>query len=529
MLMTETVEMDRGERVEMMVDIYDSADTVRHHDLRTNTERHQPLQHTGNVSLKNRKHRAVEVCLCLLCVLLLTAVMMLCVYFKTERNQLLTHINNLTEERQQILTKYEQILNHSNNLTEEREQVKNKNDELQRVLYEQDQRADNFKWIYFNFSFYYISSEMKRWSDSRRDCQQRGADLVIINSEEEQEFLQKVAGYDQFWIGLSKTEGVWKWIDGTTIAKGSVIMNDVKRSEITEVIYDDVMLMSETVEMDRGERVEMMVDIYDSADTVRHHDLRTNTERHQPLQHTGSVSVKNRKHRAVEVCLCVLCVLLLTAVMMLCVYFTTERNQLLTHINNLTEERQQILTKYEQILNHSNNLTEEREQIKNKNDELQRGICEQDQRADNFKWIYCNFSFYYISSEMKRWSDSRRDCQQRGADLVIINSEEEQEFLQKVAGYDQFWIGLGKTEGVWKWIDGTTIVKGAQDGVTGPEKVGGPTRERFLSREILSFNSITSRFRTLAVPPGPLGTVSSKLQLCRLSDKAGHTSSAPYD
>jgi len=69
----------------------------------------------------------------------------------------------------------------------------------------------------------------------------------------------------------------------------SVIMNDIKRSEITEEIYDDVMLMTDTVEMDRGERVEMMVDIYDSADTERHLDLRTNTERHPPLQHTGNV------------------------------------------------------------------------------------------------------------------------------------------------------------------------------------------------------------------------------------------------
>lgn len=88
------------------------------------------------------------------------------------------------------------------------------------------------------------------------------------------------------------------------------------------------------------------------------------------LSSSGSVSVKNRKHRAVEVCLCLLCVLLLTAVMMLCVYFTTERNQLLTHINNLTEERHQILTKYEQILTHINNLTEEREQIFTKNKKL---------------------------------------------------------------------------------------------------------------------------------------------------------------
>lgn len=87
--------------------------------------------------------------------------------------------------------------------------------------------------------------------------------------------------------------------------------------------------------------------------------------------------MKNRKHRAVEVCLCLLCILLLTAVMVLCVYFTTERNHLITHINNLTEERKQIFTKYEQILNHSNNLTAESKQIKNKIDELQRGLYEQ--------------------------------------------------------------------------------------------------------------------------------------------------------
>ncbi|XP_016102671.1 CD209 antigen-like protein E [Sinocyclocheilus grahami] len=188
-------------------------------------------------------------------------------------------------------------------------------------------------------------------------------------------------------------------------------------------------MRTETMEMDRGERVEMMVAIYDSADTVRHHDLRTHAERRQPLQHTGSVSVKNRKHRAAEVCLCLLCFLLLIAVIVLCVCFTSERKQLLTHISNLTEEREKTLTKHEQ-------------------------------QEDPFKWIYYNFSFYYISSEKKSWSDSSRDCQQKGADLVIINSSKEQDFVQKIAVSDHFWIGLGKMEGEWKWIGGTIMANG---------------------------------------------------------------------
>uniref|UniRef100_A0AAZ3NZ99 C-type lectin domain-containing protein n=1 Tax=Oncorhynchus tshawytscha TaxID=74940 RepID=A0AAZ3NZ99_ONCTS len=74
-------------------------------------------------------------------------------------------------------------------------------------------------WQRFGCSCYYISTEVNTWDYARQDCLNRGADLVIVNSEDEQVFLTT---FDRWiWIGLTDrgTQGTWKWVDGTPLTK----------------------------------------------------------------------------------------------------------------------------------------------------------------------------------------------------------------------------------------------------------------------------------------------------------------------
>ncbi|XP_042281496.1 CD209 antigen-like protein A [Thunnus maccoyii] len=74
-------------------------------------------------------------------------------------------------------------------------------------------------WRMFGCSCYFLSSESGSWSRGRQDCREKGADLVVIDSTEEQTFLSTVTEETWSWIGLTDRdkEGTWKWIDGTPL------------------------------------------------------------------------------------------------------------------------------------------------------------------------------------------------------------------------------------------------------------------------------------------------------------------------
>ncbi|XP_065146780.1 uncharacterized protein [Paramisgurnus dabryanus] len=244
----------------------------------------------------------------------------------------------------------------------------------------------------------------------------------------------------------------------TTFSFTRVKMLNYKVQELTEVIYESVS-RTEFQRM-KKDRMKLMLEI---CDDVRDQDFRTT--RHQPLQCTDSVrdhdfrtetNTHQQLQRTVIVCLVLLCVLLLTAVIVLCVLINTnhhfniktkniteERDQLLTKNHNLTEERHELIDKY-------NNITKLNEHLNQEKYKLWTQL--------NAGWINYQSSLYFISSEKKSWSESRRYCRERGADLIIINNKEEQDFIQKNSGNDGLWIGLtdSAVEGRWKWVDGST-------------------------------------------------------------------------
>ncbi|XP_073686259.1 C-type mannose receptor 2-like [Garra rufa] len=386
-------------------------------------KRQQTPQHTGSDSVKSRGSRAAVVCLVLLCVLLLTAILVLCVHIHTnntnyteERNELLTKITNLTEDRDELLTK-------NNKLSEDRGELLTKHQIIN-------------EWIYYQYSLYYMSTVKKNWTGSREDCQERGANLIIINDREEQDFVKKITVRKEFWIGVNDADkkGTWKWVDGSTLTTGFWASKEPNGKGVENCAVTCL---------------------------TKHPEL------------TGWIDVKcDDAHQWICEKIIVLCVHIHTN-------YTDERKetrQLQTRITNLTEERDELLTmisnlaeEREQLLNKNINLTNVRDGLLTKNNNLakQRDQCNQE-KCVMFKslremdgWIYQS-SFYFVSLEKKNWTESRRYCLERGADLIIINNREEQEFIKKNSGGAGVWIGLTDidVEGRWTWGDGNTLTSG---------------------------------------------------------------------
>ncbi|CAM2109722.1 C-type lectin domain family 4 member G isoform X1 [Caretta caretta] len=75
-------------------------------------------------------------------------------------------------------------------------------------------------WGWFQRTCYHFSESTKTWHEAKQFCLDAGAQLVIINTKEEQAFLVKARTTSRvYWLGLSdqKKENQWLWVDGSPL------------------------------------------------------------------------------------------------------------------------------------------------------------------------------------------------------------------------------------------------------------------------------------------------------------------------
>ncbi|XP_076842396.1 asialoglycoprotein receptor 1-like [Brachyhypopomus gauderio] len=72
------------------------------------------------------------------------------------------------------------------------------------------------KWSLFSSHCYYFSDYGISWNEARDKCESIRAELLIIKSKEEKEFVISRTSPYFYWLGLTdERTGEWEWLDGT--------------------------------------------------------------------------------------------------------------------------------------------------------------------------------------------------------------------------------------------------------------------------------------------------------------------------
>ncbi|XP_074927773.1 killer cell lectin-like receptor subfamily B member 1B allele C [Chelonoidis abingdonii] len=75
-------------------------------------------------------------------------------------------------------------------------------------------------WALHRDKCYWLSEDNQYWSWGRDDCSWKGSHLLVIQDQEELEFIQNIPGnQNPVWIGLNITSPgrKWTWVDGSPL------------------------------------------------------------------------------------------------------------------------------------------------------------------------------------------------------------------------------------------------------------------------------------------------------------------------
>ncbi|KAK7925841.1 hypothetical protein WMY93_008151 [Mugilogobius chulae] len=250
-----------------------------------------------------------------------------------------------------------------------------------------------------------------------------GADLTIISSVQEQEFARATLKEIR-WIGLSdlEQEGVWKWVDGSQLDTSVLFWI---QGEPNDKLFLLVGISFGLLCMVQAS-LNICLRLYLSSDNDidRCDNLMSERDELQKNLSTYKQMLSSVKEGELK-----------------------EANSLLqTCEDNLSQKS----SDFSVLENKKQQVTEERDTLRLKLQEIGEHTSE--------VWVYFQSSLYLASPSAMTWNESRQYCQQKGADLSIITSVQEQMFAH-VTFKESIWIGLTdlEQEGVWKWVDGSQL------------------------------------------------------------------------
>ncbi|KAL4647366.1 hypothetical protein GN956_G7920 [Arapaima gigas] len=348
-------------------------------------------------------------------------------------------------------------------------------------------------WVRFNFKCYYISERKLNWHGSKQVCSGYGAQLVIIDSEEEKDFINQHVTED-YWIGLyfEQMKRTWNWVDDLKTKwnrpETHHRVSDLPESQGTmsdRVVYSAVKVKNSGHKVNEisSDIVYSEVRICDSLPTQP-------APRWEPAGQPRVTRLLSRLKtgpcaahcRLVAVmCLAGLCAVLLTVIIVLSVSSTRanknisvmegDLKQLKANYGLLAEQKNQLHEDYRGLqknldsVNETKNILQKNYSLlKMENKELKENYSIIKVKVDvcgpcPWGWKVFASKCYYISEEKQNWYDGNTYCSKYGAHLVIIKSRQELKFL--IGNIDVYWIGLTykEKERSWMWVDDTTVNK----------------------------------------------------------------------
>ncbi|XP_054478008.1 C-type lectin domain family 12 member B-like isoform X2 [Anoplopoma fimbria] len=171
----------------------------------------------------------------IICVLLVSVVITFSIYFSTAMSEMHRENINLTEQNLQLWTEMTNLESQTEELTRERDGLNwtvgvimgYENFPVNTHCPQKVCKPCLDDWVLFQSNCYMFStskyySDWRFWEGSRDHCRQMKADLVVIESQEEQEFINNhTEEYNSenhgYWIGLSKGTRGSGWMEATSL------------------------------------------------------------------------------------------------------------------------------------------------------------------------------------------------------------------------------------------------------------------------------------------------------------------------